>query len=430
MSGSEEAAGSPAYAGAPPLERERRPVSRTGLARAGRKLLLAVSLAFVAASAYVEVRMGFVHEVVGFDFEGTLWDPANAIRHGQSPYPPPTVSAVEVGNPALYPPLLMLGVLPLTWLPWPLGVGVWVLVLVAAVAGSLAALGVRDLRVYLLALLALPVVNGLVLGNATLVLLLPVALAWRWRDRWAWTGAAVGVALAAKLFLWPLAFWLLGTRRYRALAVALATAAGAVLLPWAAIGFDGLRSYPHLLRAAEDVYAGHSYSLATALAALGVDAGMASRALVSLGFLAALGVAAVARRSPELAAFSLAVLVAVLASPIVWPYYYALLVVPLAVLRPAPALAWLLLASFYVTQELPRPLLGWDDLAPGGVACCPPADTPLTPWALNHAPPGLWPALGHAVVAIVVSAIVVGTAFQGARDGRSPRVRWRRVPNA
>ena len=42
--------------------------------------------------------------VIGFDFRGTLWDPAEAILAGRSPYPPPEAGAIDDGNPAVYPP--------------------------------------------------------------------------------------------------------------------------------------------------------------------------------------------------------------------------------------------------------------------------------------------------------------------------------------
>ena len=60
------------------------------------------------------------------------------------------------------------------------------------------------------------VVHGLFYGNLTVLLVLPLALAWRYRDRARVVGLAVGVAVAAKLFVWPLVVWLLLTRRFRA----------------------------------------------------------------------------------------------------------------------------------------------------------------------------------------------------------------------
>ena len=107
----------------------------------------------------------------------------------------------------------------------------------------------------MLALISIPVMGGLAWGNATLLLVPLVALAWRWRDSWLRAGVVVGLAIASKLFVWPLLAWLLGTRRYRAAGIAAAATAAVILVPWALIGFDGITSYPDLLRAAERVYA-------------------------------------------------------------------------------------------------------------------------------------------------------------------------------
>ena len=67
-----------------------------------------------------------------------------------------------------------------------------------------------------------------------------------WRE-WERSGAALGVALALKLFAWPVALWLVATKR---IAAALASVGAALVLlaaSWTAVGFAGLREYPDLL---------------------------------------------------------------------------------------------------------------------------------------------------------------------------------------
>jgi len=108
--------------------------------------------------------------------------------------------------------------LPGRWL----GLTIWNFLQAAAIVGALGVLRVRDLRCYALALLSIPVLQGFIWGNATLLLVPLVALAWRWRDRWGQAGIVVGLAVASKLFAWPLIVWLVGTRRYRAAAAATA----------------------------------------------------------------------------------------------------------------------------------------------------------------------------------------------------------------
>ena len=114
-------------------------------------------------------------------------------------------------------------------------------------AATLAVLGVRDWRCYGAAYLSVAVLHDIRLGALTPLLALGLALVWRWRDE---ARAAVPLALIvmAKLFLWPLAVWLVATGRLRlalrgALLVVVASALG-----WAVIGFAGLADYPQLLK--------------------------------------------------------------------------------------------------------------------------------------------------------------------------------------
>jgi hypothetical protein len=411
-----------AEAGAAPRFRQARPTGRSrqitirGLALAANHELSALLALVALLNTYLWVRWGFANDVLAFDFEGTLWNPALAIRDGVTPYPAPVKAEVEIGNPALYPPLLMLAVTPLTLLPWQVGAALWVALLGVGVAGALYALDVRDLRCYAIAFVSQIVVLGLVFGNATLLLVPLIALAWRWRDNWRRSGICIGLAIAAKLFLWPLLFWLLGTRRYRAFAVAAGSAIAAIVVPWAIIGFAGMSSYPDLMRVAEDIYAVHSYSVSTMLSALGVDGDIGTRATIALG----LGMAALAylagRRRADAISISLAVLAAVLGSPIVWPFYYALLLVPLAIARPRFSALWLLPTLFYFAHRLPREQLKAADVEPGGVACCRPEDVPGAPWVMAHAPAALWPAVGQALVALTLTSLVVWSMRRSADD--------------
>jgi hypothetical protein len=400
-----------------------RSVSTFGQAapRAARDAAYVLLALFAVASAVLVFRAGFRDDTIGFDLRGTLWEPALAIRDGLSPFPPPTTNAVEVGNPALYPPFLMFLVAPLTFLPWWLGLSIWIVVQAAAIVFSLWVLRVRDVRCYALALLSLPVVRGLAWGNATLLLVPLVALAWRWRALWTRVGVIVGVAIAAKLFLWPLVFWLVGSRRYRAVGTAVATAVAVVLLPWALIGFEGLADYPELLRAAERVYATHSFSVATILAGVGVEVGIAGWGALAVGGLLAVAALIVGRRGCDDASFSFALLAAILGSPILWEYYYAILIVPLAIVRPRFSWPWMLLPLFYVTHRLPRPLLLETELNPGGSACCRPDDAPFASWVFNHAPPGMWPALGHALLAVLITAAIMWGSRRSARRSEACR---------
>ena len=54
---------------------------------------------------------------IGFDFRGTLWEPARALLDGLPIYPEPTRENVVVGNPTVYPPVFILASIPLALLP-------------------------------------------------------------------------------------------------------------------------------------------------------------------------------------------------------------------------------------------------------------------------------------------------------------------------
>ena len=182
-------------------------------------------------------------------------------------------------HPGVRPPCVAAGTVA-AWL--------WLCVLGVAMFGSMWILGVRDWRCLVLAVTSPVVVHGLWYGNLTVLLVLPIALAWRCRDRARLVGIAVGAAVAAKLFVWPLVVWLLLTRRFRAAAWAAGSAVVLALGAWALVGFQGMSDYPSLLRAVQDVYAVRSLSVSTVAGALGasVPAAVAVAAVVGLACLA------------------------------------------------------------------------------------------------------------------------------------------------
>ena len=335
---------------------------------------------------------------VAFDFRGTLWEPARAILEGGRIYPRPILIEVDVGNPAVYPPLFMFLSIPLGLVPVAVSAWIWVLILGLGVVAALRTLGVRDWRCYALALTSPAVVQGMFWGNLTLLLLVPLALAWRYRERAQVSGLALAFGIAAKLFLWPVLFWLLVTRRYRAASTCAIGASLLVLVPWTFLGFEGLLDYPALLRVAEEVYAGNSYSLATVASGLEVPESLgvgicALAAVVLLG-----GAWRVSRgRDGDQRAFALAVAAAILGSPIVWHAYLALLLVPLAVAWPRFSPAWLLPQSLLLVGLLPRPMV------PDPPACCRPPDVPTIAWVFVHMPPHTWLAVGSVAVVLAVT---------------------------
>ena len=337
---------------------------------------------------------------IGFDFRGTLWDPARALLDGTSIYPAPSREAIVVGNPAVYPPFVVLLTLPLAFLSAGAAALVWAVLLVSGVVGALWMLGVRDWRCVVLAVASPVVVQGVYFGNLTILLVLLVALAWRYRDRAPVAGLAVGAAVAAKLFLLPLVVWLVVTRRFAAAAWSVGAAVGLALGAWALIGFQGLEDYPALLRVVQDVYATHSYSLGTVAVALGAPSATAPAAGALAG-VAMIGVAAclAGRAEADRRVFALVVGACIVASPIVWPNYAALLIVPVAVTWPTLAPAGVFGYAFGVAEAIAPSPLAVD-------AGEPPPGVPEQAWLASHTEPFLWYGAGFVATVIGITALV------------------------
>jgi hypothetical protein len=346
--------------------------------------------------------------MVGFDFRGTLWAPAHALLEGSAVYADPTRAAIELGNPAVYPPFVVTLVSPLALLPAASAALVWAALLAIGVMLSLWLVGVRDWRCYTVALASAPVLEGLFWGNVSLLMLLPVALAWRYRDRAAFAGLAVGVAVAAKLFVWPLLVWLVLTKRFRAAAWASVSGAALLVVAWTTIGFQGFLGYPALLRELQQVYAERSLSVATVAGGLGASVGVAVAAAAVAG-LALLAIAAWLVRRPDgdRRAFSLVVVASVVATPVVWLHYLALLYVPIAVRWPRLSAAWFFGFVVLFAERLP----GIEYVSPE--PCCRPADVPKFVWDVNHGIPHPWQALGvMACIGAVAVALVALAALR------------------
>ena len=291
---------------------------------------------------------------LAFDFR-PFYRAAGAILDGETPYPAADDPLTAWTGPYVYPPLGALVSIPFRAVPFDVA-GVVVMVLLTAAAAAIPyVLGVRDWRCFGVVFLWPPVWNAIQTGNLTLALGLAAAVAWRFRDVRSTSSVAVGVTLAAKLFLWPLVVWLAATRRIWT--AALASAIGVLLLTvsWAAIGFVGLVDYPDLMRRLQDAVGDDSYTLYI----VGLDLGLPSpvaRALwltVGLGLLAS--VAWVGRRGDECSAFILTVAAALALSPIVWLHYFALLLIVVALAQPTLSLVWFIPLAMVVTPGSGHP---------------------------------------------------------------------------
>ncbi|OAI55373.1 hypothetical protein AYO48_03800 [Gaiella sp. SCGC AG-212-M14] len=271
--------------------------------------------------------------------------------HGASPY------AFRGDETYAYPPLLAFLAAPLHALGAGMATLVWALLSLAAIALALWLLGLRDWRCYALTAVYPFTRSALDLGTVGPVLLLAVAAAWRWRERIVQPGVAVGAGVALKLFLWPLAVWLLLTSRVRAAAASVGFALVFALIPWGVLGFSGIGAYPGLLRQLADEEGTSSYSVI----ALGVRAHLPEPAAYALMLVTAAALLAAAfwaardergtPRARDVIVLTLCLATAFAASPIVWVHYFLLLLVPLALTQPRLSLLWFVPFAYYPLGE-------------------------------------------------------------------------------
>ena len=293
-----------------------------------------------------------------FDFR-QFWQGGNDVVNGVSPYP--EVDDVKAAGDEFgpvriqevfrfpYPAGAAVALAPLGALSFGVASAIWGALLIVAILGAVWLLGVRDWRVLAIVVSAHPVITSVRLGTLTPVLLLLAAIAWRWRDRRWVAGAALAAALSLKMFLWPLVVWFLATRRFGAAGIAAGLGVVATVGGWAVIGFEGMTSYPELLRMLTDVVETVGLSLVALGDQAGLPSGLARTLPLLVGIPLLVSVFVVARREDgDRRAFSIAVVASIAITPIVWLHYFTLLVAPLALARPRLAWPWALLWAFWL----------------------------------------------------------------------------------
>lgn len=285
-----------------------------------------------------------------FDFR-TFWQAGNDVLHGNSPYPAllPTQANGATFRPFVYPAPAAFLLAPFSLLPWLVAEGVWLVLGAVALVVTLRLLDVRDWRCYGTVFMWPAVWSALGNGSVSLVLLCACAALWRFRSRPHVAGLLLSLLIVFKLYLWPLGVWLIATRRIRATAVSIAATVAASLAGWALIGFAGLHQYPSLLGRLTTLVGAESYSPFALWRSLGAGPSAARLLMLAGGALVLLAVVRAARTSDR-KAFVLAIAATFVLSPIVWPHYFVLLVVAIAVASPELDAAWLLpIAAWFAT---------------------------------------------------------------------------------
>jgi alpha-1,2-mannosyltransferase len=312
------------------------------------------------------------------DFHYWYWPAGNHILHGLSPY---TASWPLALN---YPAPGALLFVPFALLPHALADAIFTGLCLLAAPATLRVLNVRDWRLYGNVMLWEPVWVGWQTANVSLLLVLGVACAWRWRNRAVVVGLIVALLVSIKLFLWPLGFWLLGTRRYRGLVWSVCVGGLLNILAWATLGFDELPRFISALSTFADHVGRGSYSLTSLALSQGASRTAAYALGLGIGTAAAIAGVILGRRGKDRFAFTACIAAALLASPVVESHYLALLIVPLALARPVASAIWTL------------PLLLW--IVPAG-----------------------WPSQWQRIVALCVVAGLLAVALRGSMGRSSGR---------
>jgi Glycosyltransferase family 87 len=294
---------------------------------------------------YVSIKS----HVFAVDFHAGHWPAGWRLLHGLSPYlGPHSVAVLQTGvsvptvEPFAYPSVGALLYAGFALLPRDAADPLFTALAMAAAALSLRLMSIRDWRLYGLIFLWPPVILGWQTANLTLLLGVLAAAVWYYRDRPRVSGPLLALAISLKVILWPLALWLLAVRRYRILGYAFVSGLAMNLVAWAVVGYNELPKYLSLMRASTQAGERRAYSVIN----LALHLGASTRLATAIGY----GVAAVAaflcfkigRSGRERAAFALSVGVVLLATPVIWLHYFALLLVPLALIEPRARLLWLL----------------------------------------------------------------------------------------
>ena len=262
------------------------------------------------------------------DFYGNVWWPGRRM-YGATGLPDTHTQWPATATAALS---------PLALVPEWAAATLWLTASIACFGGAIWLLGCRDYRAYAVALASPPVLCCLVLGNMTLLLVAGVTAVWVARDRRpVLAGSLAGAMVLMKLWLWPLGVFLLVTRRFLAASTAAALVVAGVFAWWL-LSPDALYAYDDRTRETVEAFG----PLGMGVVSIAVNEGATVGAAEVVAFAACAAALLVAwRATRELVRLTLCLAAALLASPVVWAHYYAILFVPIAIRSPRLSGFWL-----------------------------------------------------------------------------------------
>jgi hypothetical protein len=282
----------------------------------------------------------------GYDLRAYL-DAAGRLATSGSLYQPETLDGPYRPGPYglyMYAPPLGVAVAPMTAMVVDHATTLWFALHVTALALACALMPVRlgvRLAVFGVASLSFAVTRDLLLGNVSVLLLLPLAASWRWLDRPAGS-VAQAVAMSIRPMLGVLLIWQLLRRQWRAVLWTIATGLVLILLTLPLVGVRGYIDYLTVLRNLTAVSGVEfNYDVSSTAMLLGVSDQIASLALLAGYALAVAAILLSLRRDREVG-FMVTITASLLLSPLLWDHYLAMLVLPAAFLAERGR-AWALL---------------------------------------------------------------------------------------
>lgn len=294
-------------------------------------------------------------DAIAFDFHNYYWPAGDRVRHGLTPYVhgPWYPSEVPVGF--VYPAPTAVLFAGIAVIPREIGDVLFTALSIAAPLLTLRLLDVRDWRPYAVVLLWAPTIFGFQTANLSLLFTAGVAAMWRYRDNAPVTGVIFGVIVAMKLFLAPVGLFYLATRRFAGLAYAIATTVCLTAVAWLIIGLDEVARYRDTVEDFTHLREDYGYSLIGFVQSVGESRLLAYAVAGVFATATALACVVMARRGRESAAFVLALGVSLLATPIMWLHYLALLLIPVALRCPRLHVLWALPILFFFDGQLVDP---------------------------------------------------------------------------